>query len=424
MHDALERGRIPLDIYGDPDIFELELDRIFSRNWLLAAHESEIPAPGDYVVRPIAGGRWIVARDGEGIVRVLFDSCRHRGTELCRTDKGKASVFTCPYHGWTYKNDGTLIGVPNREAGYRDFDEREWGLLHAPRVEVYRGLIMVNLDADAPSFRDHLGDFRWYFDQNFGAAGGMEVVGDPNRWIMPANWKSPADNFAGDSTHTRFLHRSITEVGMLATFAGTTNDVHVTECNGHSMSLRRAGPGQDSFWGYPPALYDQFRNAGLDAHQVELARSAINTASNVFPSLSFFHGNLTNDPDQPGCAVFNLQQWQPRSAGETEVWTWILVPKAASPEYKERAYQVAQSNFGPAGNIGNDDNSIFSGIQRSAACRFVRNGRTMLNYEMGLHLQEKVIPDWPGPGIVYGSRLEDGAQRTFYRHWLNEMTRL
>ena len=282
---------------------------------------------------------------------------------------------------------------------------------------------MVNLDANAPTFLEHLGDFRWYFDQNFGAADGMEVVGDPNRYVINGNWKSPTENFSGDSYHTRFLHRSIADVGLIPTFAAGANDIHVTECGGHAMSIRRAGPGQDSFWGYPAVLHDQFRRSDLNADQVELARSTINTASNVFPNLSFFHGGANNDPDKPAAGVFNMQQWQPRSAGSTEVWTWILVPKAASAEYKQRAYQIAQANFGPSGSIGNDDNSIFSGIPPSAATRFVRDGRAMLNYEMGLQLHDAPIPDWPGPGRVYATRMEDGVQRTFYRHWLAEMTR-
>ena len=374
-------------------------------------------------MRPIGGGRWIVVRDGEGTVRVLFDSCRHRGTEVCRTDKGNAAVFTCPYHGWTYKNDGSLIGVPSREVGYGNFDEREWGLLPAPQVEVYLGLIMVNLDPEAPTFREHLGDFRWYFDQNFGSTSGMEVVGEPSRWIIPVNWKSPAENFAGDSYHTRFLHRSITEIGLLPTFAAGANDVHITECSGHTMSLRRGGPGQECFWGHPADLHREFTGGGLDARQVELARSTINTAANLFPNLSFAHGGVNNDPDKPAAGVLNLHQWQPRSARTTEVWTWFLVPKAASPEYKQRSYQIGQATFGPAGNVGNDDNTIFSGIPPAAACRFVRDGGVMLNYEMGLHFQDAPIPDWPGPGRVYPTRMEDGTQRTFFRHWLKEMTR-
>src|SRR5712692_6000509 len=160
----LHQGPLPLRISNDPHIYHLEQRRIFARNWVFVAHESEIPFPGDYVLRYIGPDRWIVVRDDEGRIQVLFDSCRHRGTQLCRADRGNTSQFRCPYHGWTYKNTGELAGVPNRAAAYEGLNEAEWGLLHAPQVDSYRGLVFACLDEQSPPLNDHLGDFRWYLD--------------------------------------------------------------------------------------------------------------------------------------------------------------------------------------------------------------------------------------------------------------------
>src|SRR5688500_12889663 len=105
-------GRFPAGIYSDPLVFERERESLFSRTWQFLAHESEIPAPGDYVVRRILDDSFIVARGADAQVRVLLNVCRHRGMQVCRAEAGHTSMFRCPYHAWTYANDGRLIGVP------------------------------------------------------------------------------------------------------------------------------------------------------------------------------------------------------------------------------------------------------------------------------------------------------------------------
>ena len=99
--DAMEKplgdGLVPLWIFNDPVIHEAELDRVFGRNWIFMAHESEIPARGDYVLRTIGKDRFIVVRGDDGQVRVLFDSCRHHGASVCLTDKGSAKLFNLSF---------------------------------------------------------------------------------------------------------------------------------------------------------------------------------------------------------------------------------------------------------------------------------------------------------------------------------------
>ena len=106
------RGLIPAHVYSDPDVFALERDRIFGRAWVFVAHESEIPTPGDFVVRRVVDDSLIVVRDDAGDIRVHFNMCIHRGMQVCRAERGSASHFRCPYHGWSYRNDGSLAGLP------------------------------------------------------------------------------------------------------------------------------------------------------------------------------------------------------------------------------------------------------------------------------------------------------------------------
>jgi nitrite reductase/ring-hydroxylating ferredoxin subunit len=387
------------------------------------AHESELPAPGDFVLRTIADGRWIIVRDADGTINVLYDSCRHRGTSLCRADKGNAKFFRCAYHGWTYKNDGQLIGIPNRDAGYgSDYDSSSWGLLRAPLVTVHRGLIWVNLDPNAQRFLDYLGDYRWYLDVNLGAASGMEVVGEPHRSILPCNWKAGAENFSGDSYHTQFLHKSLMEIGITGSFVSGSNDVHVTDCSGHATSMRRAGPDEDVFWGYPQDVQEDFRRGDLSAAQLDLARSSLNSVGTVFPNFSWIQIKAKFDPEKPAAGILSLRQWQPISAQAIEMWNWILVPTVATPEYKKYAYRAGVSTFSPSGNFEQDDTIVWGSIPRAADTVFVRKNAALLNYQMGLAPADpSPIADWPGPGRAFSSRLEEGVQRTFLKHWLDLM---
>jgi phenylpropionate dioxygenase-like ring-hydroxylating dioxygenase large terminal subunit len=425
MRGQVQSGVVPLSIYGDPDIYLLEQERIFNRSWLFVAHESELPEPGDYVLRSIADGRWIIARDSDGRINALYDSCRHRGTSLCRADKGNAKHFRCAYHGWTYKNDGRLIGIPNRDAAYgSDFDSSSWGLLRAPFVAVYRGLIWVNLDPNAEPFLDYLGDYRWYLDVNLGAASGMEVVGEPHRSILPCNWKAGAENFSGDSYHTQFLHKSLTEIGLAGTFVSGANDVHVTDCSGHATSMRRAGPDEDVFWGYPKDVQEDFRRSDLTPAQLDLARSSLNSVGTVFPNFSWIQIKAKFDPDKPAAGILSLRQWQPISAHSIEMWNWLLVPKIASAEYKRYAYRAGVATFSPSGNFEQDDTIVWGSIPRAADTVFARKSSAILNYQMGLPPADPLpITDWPGPGRAFSSRLEEGVQRTFLNHWLDLMER-
>src|SRR4051794_35147862 len=161
----VRRGMVPAFVYSDAEIFELEKRRVFARAWMYLAHESEIPEPGDYVVRRIVDDSFIVVRDEDGAIRALFNMCLHRGMQVCRSGVGNASPFRCPYHAGTYKNTGALVGVPFHDDAYggeAGLHRRGVGLLPAPRLATYAGLIFASLDPEAPDLEDYLGGFRFY----------------------------------------------------------------------------------------------------------------------------------------------------------------------------------------------------------------------------------------------------------------------
>jgi phenylpropionate dioxygenase-like ring-hydroxylating dioxygenase large terminal subunit len=423
--ESVERGEVPVSIFGDEEIWRLELERIFGRTWNFVAHVTEIPNPGDYVARQIADTSLIVTHGTDGVLRALVDSCRHRGVKLCRGDEGNAASFRCPYHGWTYSNSGELIGVPNRKDGYGSgLDTSKWALLEA-RVEVYQGLVFATLDPDSVSLEDYLGDFRWYLDLHFGIApDGLEVAGAPLRWIIPGNWKTAMENFTGDSYHTQTLHRSIFLAGIRPpTIPQNDYSVHVTNCSGHATSISRGGPDLVHYWGNGPAYERQYRESELSPEQLDLARRSMTGQGGVFPNFSFVHNFSGDGTTGENVGFFSLSLLHPASPTTIEIVRWMLVPSSATPEEKRRIYEVSVANFGPAGIFEEDDSVVWGGVAKTGASAHARTSGAMLNYTMGMAPDSaaKLLTDWPGPGDAYSSRLEDDLMLTLLRNWHRHM---
>jgi len=131
-----------------PQIFAEEQEKIFSRQWVLVGHQSQIAKPGDYFISDLAGESLIVVRDKRGEIHAFYNVCRHRGSRLVENGNGQLSAIQCPYHAWTYALDGRLLGAPHMD-DVPGFNKPDYSL-RPVNVAVWQGFIFVNLAEAGP----------------------------------------------------------------------------------------------------------------------------------------------------------------------------------------------------------------------------------------------------------------------------------
>jgi phenylpropionate dioxygenase-like ring-hydroxylating dioxygenase large terminal subunit len=199
------------DAYADPDVFDLEMQLIFGQAWLLLGHDSQVPEKGDFFTTQMGRQPVIAVRQGDGGVKVLFNRCAHRGPVLCSVDKGSASEFVCPYHGWVYDVDGTVTAIPVPSGYPGEHDPRKNGLkmVEVPRTEVYRGFIFASLSGQGSSLKEFLGPLISSIDDLVDRApeGEVEIAGGISRHAYNGNWKFMLENHL-DGLHPRYVHAS------------------------------------------------------------------------------------------------------------------------------------------------------------------------------------------------------------------------
>lgn len=421
----LENGVLPIRAFSDPELHQLELERIFAKSWVYVGHVTEIPNPGDYVLRYVGKDQFILARDENGEINLLFNSCMHRATSVCHAEKGNTSHFRCPYHGWIYKNNGDWNGAPHRVNAYpRTMDPKQWGLRKAPNLDTYQGLIFVNLDPEAITLKEYLGDMAWYLDVTFGLnSTGMRVVGDPQRWIAGANWKSGAENFGGDAYHVPHLHRSGEETGVFPHIDDAlSGQFHIAVEGGHSMVASRGflPPPMWQYGGWPKEVADIFELDRLKPDQREFIENGwCATVFTIFPNLSIIHAPGVYDAQStPPVLMTALRQWQPYAHDQTEILNWPMEWIDAPADFNRLSYDTAINSFGPAGMFEQDDTVAWEGPADVGTSVFGR--QTMkLNYQLGQGTPGGfgLVENWKFPGIATTTSYDEHNQIRFWKHW-------
>ena len=417
IESMVQPGRAHSRIYTDERIFQLEIDRIFSRTWVYVGHESEVPNVGDFKTRVIGRTSVIMVRGKDAVVRLLVNRCRHRGSQVCETDSGNTKVFRCSYHGWIFHLDGELADCNGPEAYEEALDPKEMGLTPVPRADRYRGFVFGSLASDGESLTDYLGGAAGMIDLLCDASptGAIIADGGTHKTVFNANWKL----VGMDGYHPNTLHASVIAAwgrnpdGGLGTThrespfvdeAGTrTRDFghgHVMlDFRGHRIKhydsltgfLRRIPGGEK----YIAEMHAK--------HGEERARLLISLAGDAhlgtFPNMQLIHNQI--------------RVITPISVSKTEVTMMAVRLDGVSDEMNAERFRQQESFYGPAGAGSPDDSEIFERVQRGMVAEV--NPWIQVSRGMG---RQKVDTD----GSIVGLITDEVTQRGILRYWKQLMT--
>lgn len=407
----IETGVLDRTIYADEDIYREELARIFGRAWNFMCHESQVPEPGDFFLNWIGEDQVIVVRGRDRVVRVLLNTCPHRGNTVCRAELGNTQRFLCSYHGWHFHLDGTLGGMPGEEVFYRgNLDKSAWGLKRAAQVDSYHGFVFATLDPTAPPLPDYLGWVGRLGLDFMASQGELEFLDGVQKNRIRCNWKIAVDNLF-DWYHVKVSHGSVLQVGLFdeASLAPMEQMVLLGEF-GHgiggpgiseekfdeAVARVRGGPGERQW--YDRTVRDRMRPEATELLGPVGRRSFGHP--NIFP-------NLWVSTSPQVCLRI------PRGPGETELWWFTYQPKDASDNHKRRNVYMANHWFGPGGILEQDDSENWSHATRGARGRFSRTLPSNLTMGKGA---DRVAEDPSGQARIETVVNEHG-QRWTYRSW-------
>lgn len=190
--------------YANPELFELEYDAFFLQRWQFVGHISEVPEIGDYISADIGRDNVVVLRGKDKKLRAFLNVCRHRASRLLQGSGTCRGVIRCPYHGWTYRLDGTLMAIP-QEQNFEGVDRSRLGL-HEVQLEDFHGLMFVRVKGDGPSVAEQFSHTASYFEKYDVA--NYEKISEPESEVWDINWKVIWDNYL-ENYHIPIGHPSL-----------------------------------------------------------------------------------------------------------------------------------------------------------------------------------------------------------------------
>lgn len=371
--------RIARDMFTEPELFDLEMEMIFEKNWIYACHESELPNPNDYVTMRAGRQPMIITRGADGGLNALVNACQHRGATLTRVCKGRASSFTCPFHAWTYKADGRLLKVKAGDQYAADFDVSKHNLKKA-RIASYKGFVFISLDVDGTdSLEDYLGDAKVFFDMMVAQSptGELEVLPGRSAYTFDGNWKLQCENgldgYHVSTVHFNYVvtvkqrHQVNAEKGgavsntldysKLGAGDAATDDGWFSFKNGHSL-LFSDMPNPSVRPGYAtimPRLVDTY-GQGKAEWMMHRLRNL-----NIYPSL-FFMDQISSQ----------LRIIRPLAWNKTEVISQCIGVKGESDKDRESRIRQFEDFFNVSGMGTPDDLVEFREAQRGFQARLER----------------------------------------------------
>ena len=209
----VREAEVHRDVYTDPEVFALEMERLFANTWVYVGHDSQVPNTGDYFGTTIGLQPVLMARGEDAVVRVFYNRCPHKGTRITTETSGNTGkIFRCPYHAWSFRLDGSPAALPLPN-GYENTGLAQSrageGLTRIENVRNYRGFVFARLAERGPDFAEYFGESLSSLDNmvDRSPAGRLEVAGGVLRYMHNCNWKMLVENQT-DTCHPMIAHLS------------------------------------------------------------------------------------------------------------------------------------------------------------------------------------------------------------------------
>ena len=411
LEALVQDRRVHRRVYVEPEIFELEMARIFEQGWVYLGHESEVAEPGDYKTVTIGTQPAIMSRDEDGGINVVMNRCMHRGATICQNERGNANYLRCWYHGWTYNSRGELIGVPYAGGFGSKFDRRKYALVKPAKIARYRGLVFASMTPEVEELPDYLGNAKYYLDlfMDLSPEGAIEARAGTHKYGYDGNWKFQMENGV-DGYHANFVHQGFFEVQgkrlgrkLMHLFSESTPMESKDLGHGHSIldtapKRQVARPVNNLFRGMSSQAATDTYLASLENRFGKERTSEILGASNV--NLAIF----------PNLLIIGVQLRQviPVSVNRTDVYATPTTLCGVPDEINVARLRAHEAFYGPAGGGAPDDVEMFNrctaGLRVKAA--------EWIELTRGLE-REQVSSE----GIISAHLTDEVPQRALYRRW-------
>ena len=412
--------------YADAAVFQLEQERIFGRLWIYVAHESQLKNPGDFVRTRLAAFEILVTRHTDGNIYLLQNRCPHRGARICMTDRGNAKVFSCPYHAWSFRPDGSLDSVPHRKSYPEAFnlDDPQNHMQRVGRVAIYRGFVFATLNKNPEPLVHHLGQMTEIIDNlvDRAPAGEVEIADSSFSLEYRGNWKLHLEN-AADIFHPSFVHNSSVAPARRAPANASALDQDQTR----EMLLAN---------GFGPAEWEGIQLNGLSgghAFMNNIYNSGVLANQDTDPVAARYRAALTerlgservarvlamnrfNNIIYPNLVV-NAQYQQmrvtvPVSVDRTIVHIHCFRLKGAPDEMFHRAVRFLTTLGSPMSMIFSDDVEMLERCQQGLA----RDVGPWIDFSRGMGMDRR------GPDGSISGAASEMPMRVQFEAWVNYLT--
>jgi phenylpropionate dioxygenase-like ring-hydroxylating dioxygenase large terminal subunit len=361
-------------VYTDPEIFDLEMKRIYGQAWIYVGHDSQVKNPGDYHTTRIGDQDVVMVRGAGGDIHVVYNRCPHKGAQVVPGGDGNTGkFFRCPYHGWTFKLDGTQLSVPLKNGLENTcFDPKhpDFSMRKVARVGTYRGFVFASQSASGSDLLEFLGGVKSSID-NFcdrSPVGEVEVGGGIFRVMQRSNWKVFYENLH-DTMHAPVTHESsVVSARSNAEKLGTLPfELLIMEGNGEpyefweKLELRAYNNGH----GYMEGIFDPGaaeRDPVSSSHFAVLSQAYGDQRAREILGMNR-HNTVIYGSGSPHTVFQQFRVIRPITVDSTMVEIQLFKLKGAPDGVFERALTYANVINSPSSNVMPDDVEVYARCQ-------------------------------------------------------------